>query len=115
LTVTVHEPLPGTVAPESVTLAPLLAAATMPPGQVVAPLADAVLTRPAGYVSVKAAPAAVGAADLERVLFEILEIAEGELRGVSLDDLRRNICASIACRAAIKINMRLDFAKMESV
>ena len=26
----------------------------------------------------------------------------------SLDDLRRNICASIACRAAIKINMRLD-------
>ena len=50
---------------------------------------------------------------MERVLFEILEIAEGELRGVSLDDLRRNICASIACRAAIKINMRLDAAKME--
>ena len=35
------------------------------------------------------------------------------MRGVSLDDLRRNICASIACRAAIKINMRLDTAKME--
>ena len=32
---------------------------------------------------------------------------------LSLDDLRRNICASIACRAAIKINMRLDPAKME--
>jgi DNA mismatch repair protein MutL len=64
-------------------------------------------------IAVKAAPAAVGAADLERVLFEILEIAEGELRGTSLDDLRRNICASIACRAAIKINMRLDAAKME--
>ena len=64
-------------------------------------------------IAVKAAPAAVGAADLERVLFEILEIAEGELRGVSLNDLRRNICASIACRAAIKINMRLDAAKME--
>jgi DNA mismatch repair protein MutL len=64
-------------------------------------------------VAIKAAPAAVGAADLEKVLFEILEIAESELRGVSLDDLRRNICASIACRAAIKINMRLDAAKME--
>jgi DNA mismatch repair protein MutL len=64
-------------------------------------------------IAVKAAPAAVGAADLERVLFEILEIAEGELRGASLDELRRNICASIACRAAIKINMRLDTAKME--
>jgi DNA mismatch repair protein MutL len=47
------------------------------------------------------------------VLYEILETAEGEQRGASLDDFRRNICASIACRAAIKINMRLDFAKME--
>jgi DNA mismatch repair protein MutL len=64
-------------------------------------------------IAVKAAPAAVGAADLEKILFEILEIAEGELRGASLDDLRRGICASIACRAAIKINTRLDPAKME--
>jgi DNA mismatch repair protein MutL len=64
-------------------------------------------------LAVKAAPANLGAADLERVLFEILEIAEGELRGVSLDDLRRGICASIACRAAIKINTRLDATKME--
>jgi DNA mismatch repair protein MutL len=64
-------------------------------------------------IAVKAAPAAVSPHDLEKVLFEILETAEGEIRGASLDDLRRNICASIACRAAIKINMRLDFAKME--
>ena len=64
-------------------------------------------------IAVKAAPAAVSAPDLERILFEILEIAEGELRGASLDDLRRNICASIACRAAIKINTRLDASKME--
>ncbi len=64
-------------------------------------------------IAVKAAPANVGAADLEKILFEILETAEGELRGASLDDLRRSICASIACRAAIKINHRLDVAKME--
>jgi DNA mismatch repair protein MutL len=64
-------------------------------------------------IAVKAAPAAVGGSDLERILFEILEIAETELRGASLDDLRRGICASIACRAAIKINTRLDVAKME--
>ena len=72
-------------------------------------------TEPFGHrtIAVKAAPAAVGAADLEKVLFEILEIADTELRGASLDDVRRNICASIACRAAIKINMRLDTAKME--
>jgi DNA mismatch repair protein MutL len=72
-------------------------------------------TEPFGHrtIAVKAAPANVGAAELEKILYEILEIAESELRGASLDDLRRNICASIACRAAIKINMRLDTAKME--
>ncbi len=64
-------------------------------------------------IAVKAAPAAVSATDLESVLFEILETAEGELQGVSLDGLRRNICASIACQAAIKINTRLDGSKME--
>jgi DNA mismatch repair protein MutL len=64
-------------------------------------------------IAVKAAPAAIGPADLEKVMFEVLETAEGELRGVSLDDIRRGIAASIACRAAIKINMRLDQSKME--
>jgi len=64
-------------------------------------------------IAVKAAPAAIGPADLEKVLFEVLEIAEGELRRVSLDDIRRAIAASIACRAAIKVNMRLDQSKME--
>ncbi len=64
-------------------------------------------------LAVKAAPAAVGPADLEKVLGEILETAEAELRGLSLEDIRRSIAASIACRAAIKVNMRLDHAKME--
>ena len=64
-------------------------------------------------IAVKASPAAVSPGDLEKVLYEVLEIAEGELRGVSLDDLRRGIAASIACRAAIKINTRLDQNKME--
>ena len=64
-------------------------------------------------IAVKAAPAAIAPADLEKVLFEVLEIAEGELRRVSLDDVRRAIAASIACRAAIKVNMRLDQTKME--
>src|SRR2546421_29228 len=44
------------VAPESARLAPLLAAVTVPPAQVVAPEAEAVFTRPAGYVSVNVAP-----------------------------------------------------------
>ncbi|MGO4883164.1 MAG: DNA mismatch repair endonuclease MutL [Bryobacteraceae bacterium] len=64
-------------------------------------------------VAVTAAPAAVGPADLEKVLGEILETAEAEFRGLSLEDVRRSIAASIACHAAIKVNTRLDHTKME--
>ncbi len=64
-------------------------------------------------IAVKSAPAGIGPADIEKVIFEILEIAEHELRKASLDDLRRGMAASIACRAAIKINMKLDPAKMD--
>jgi DNA mismatch repair protein MutL len=64
-------------------------------------------------LAVKAAPAAVAASDIEKLIFEILETAEGDAPGLSMDDIRRNIAASIACRAAIKINMRLDQSKME--
>ncbi len=64
-------------------------------------------------IAVKAAPAGMAAGEIEKVLFEILEIAESELRGASLDDLRRAMAASIACRAAIKINMRLEPAKID--
>ena len=64
-------------------------------------------------IAVKAAPAGVATGDAEKVIYEILEIAEAELRNVSMDDLRRAMAASVACRAAIKINMRLDQNKME--
>jgi DNA mismatch repair protein MutL len=64
-------------------------------------------------VAVKSAPAGIGASDVERVIFEILEISERELRKASIDDLRRSMAASIACRAAIKINMKLEPAKMD--
>ncbi|HTS50995.1 MAG TPA: DNA mismatch repair endonuclease MutL [Bryobacteraceae bacterium] len=64
-------------------------------------------------IAVKAAPAGVSPAEIEKLVFEILEIAEGEMRKASIGDLRRAMAASIACRAAIKINMRLDQHKME--
>ena len=64
-------------------------------------------------VAIKAAPAGVGPADIEKIVSEILEIAETELRSASLDEIRRNVCATIACRAAIKINMRLEPTKIE--
>ena len=64
-------------------------------------------------IAVKAAPAGVPAAEIEKVIFEILEISERELRKASLDDVRRAMAASIACRAAIKINTHLEPAKID--
>jgi DNA mismatch repair protein MutL len=63
-------------------------------------------------IAVKSAPAGLNPTGIEKVLFEILEISERELRKTSLDDLRSAMAASIACRAAIKINMRLEPEKI---
>lgn len=64
-------------------------------------------------IAVKTAPAGLNIADIERAMFEILETAERELRAATLDEVRRDIAATIACRAAIKINMKLEPAKIE--
>ncbi len=64
-------------------------------------------------LAIKGAPGGVSPAEIEKLVVEILEMAEGEHSKASLDDLRRGMAASIACRAAIKINMRLDHTKME--
>jgi DNA mismatch repair protein MutL len=72
-------------------------------------------TEPFGQrtIAIKAAPAGVGAGDIEKIVFEILEIAERELRSASLDEIRRNVSATIACRAAIKINTKLEPKKID--
>jgi DNA mismatch repair protein MutL len=72
-------------------------------------------TEPFGQrtIAVKAAPAGVGAGDIEKVIFEILEIAEAELRSASPGDIRRSVSATVACRAAITINTRLESSKIE--
>ena len=72
-------------------------------------------TEPFGQrtIAIKTAPAAVGSGDIEKIVFEILEVAENELRSATVEEIRRNVCATIACRAAIKINTRLEGTKIE--
>jgi len=64
-------------------------------------------------VAIKAAPVGLSAGDVETLIHEILDTPERELRALSLADLQRRIAASIACHAAIKVNMPLDTAKMQ--
>ncbi len=64
-------------------------------------------------IAIKAAPAGVRPSDIEVIVIEILEVSESELRNASMEEIRRNVCATIACRAAIKVNMKLEPAKMD--
>jgi DNA mismatch repair protein MutL len=64
-------------------------------------------------VAVKTAPGGVRPADVENMLVELLEQFQQEEQVLNLDKIRGKIAASIACHAAIKINMPLEQNKME--
>jgi DNA mismatch repair protein MutL len=61
---------------------------------------------------VKAAPAGIQPGDVEKLMREILDGVGREARALSLDELQRSIAATVACHAAIKVNMPLDQEKM---
>jgi DNA mismatch repair protein MutL len=64
-------------------------------------------------VAVKVAPAGVDAAAVEHMLHELLELISREEQSLNLEKIRARIAASIACHAAIKVNMPLEQNKME--
>jgi DNA mismatch repair protein MutL len=64
-------------------------------------------------VAVKVAPAGVDAAQIEHMLNEIFEQLMREDQAINLEAIRTRIAASIACHAAIKVNMPLEQNKME--
>jgi DNA mismatch repair protein MutL len=64
-------------------------------------------------IAVKIAPAGVQGAEVERMLHELLDQFSREDQALNLDQIRGRIAASIACHAAIKVNMPLEQNKME--
>lgn len=64
-------------------------------------------------IAIKAAPAGVIASDIENILQELLDQFEREEQAENLDHVRHRIAASIACHAAIKVNMPLEQQKMD--
>ena len=64
-------------------------------------------------VAVKVAPAGVDAPAVEHLLHELLDQFSREEQALNLDRIRARIAASIACHAAIKVNMPLEQNKME--
>ena len=63
-------------------------------------------------VAVKAAPAGVDTAAVEHMLHELLDQISSEEQSLNLEKIRTRIAASIACHAAIKVNMPLEQNKM---
>jgi DNA mismatch repair protein MutL len=64
-------------------------------------------------VAVKVAPAGIEASAVERMLHELLDQFSREEQSLNLEKIRTRIAASIACHAAIKVNMPLEQNKME--
>jgi DNA mismatch repair protein MutL len=64
-------------------------------------------------LAVKTAPAGIQPAQLEQMLLELLDQFQHEEQALNLEKVRARIAASIACHAAIKINMPLEENKME--
>jgi DNA mismatch repair protein MutL len=64
-------------------------------------------------VAVKVAPAGVEASAAEHLLHELLDQCTREEQALNMEKIRARIAASIACHAAIKVNMPLELHKME--
>jgi len=63
-------------------------------------------------VAIKSTPADLPASEARNVLAEVLDTVDAEKRGAARANLRDEIAASLACHAAIKVNMPLAPEKM---
>ena len=64
-------------------------------------------------LAIKAAPVGLEGRELERMLEEVLAVPEREQQTENAETRRRRVAASIACHAAIKVNMPLDSQKID--
>ncbi len=64
-------------------------------------------------IAIKVAPAGIEACDIEHMLHELLDQISHEEQTLNMETLRARIAASVACHAAIKVNMPLEQNKME--
>ncbi len=64
-------------------------------------------------LAIKAAPVGLEGRELERMLEEVLAVPEREQQTENAETRRRRIAASIACHAAIKVNMPLEPKKID--
>ena len=64
-------------------------------------------------VAIKSVPTDLPASEARNLFAEILDTVDAEKRGSPKSTLRDDIAASLACKAAVKINMKLTTEKMQ--
>jgi DNA mismatch repair protein MutL len=64
-------------------------------------------------IAVKTAPAGLASADVIQLVREALSVVERERRDFNIENVRDQLAASLACKAAIKVNMPLTSEKMQ--
>ncbi|MBP6002923.1 MAG: DNA mismatch repair endonuclease MutL [Pyrinomonadaceae bacterium] len=64
-------------------------------------------------VAIKSVPTDLAASEARNLFAEILDTVDAEKRGSPKSTLRDDIAASLACKAAVKINMKLTTEKMQ--
>jgi len=64
-------------------------------------------------IAIKTTPSGLASSDAVALVREVLGVVERDRRSFSLEHIRDEIAASLACKAAIKVNMPLTHEKME--
>jgi DNA mismatch repair protein MutL len=64
-------------------------------------------------VAIKSVPTDLPANEARNLFAEILDTVDAEKKGAPKSTLRDDIAASLACKAAVKINMKLTPEKMQ--
>lgn len=64
-------------------------------------------------IAIKAVPADLPPSEVRNLLIEVLETIEIDKKGNAIETIRDEIAASLACKAAVKVNMKLTVEKMQ--
>lgn len=99
--------------PETIDLSPAQAAAFETVETELENLGFALMRLSGRTVAVKAVPTDLPPAEVRNLLAEILDTVERDKFGAARANLHDQIAASLACKAAVKINMKLTLEKMQ--
>lgn len=64
-------------------------------------------------IAIKATPSDLPPSEVRNLLAEVLDTVDAEKQGNAIETIRDEIAASLACKAAVKVNMKLTPEKMQ--